>query len=424
MQQPDSTALEFLKALGSVDHLQRLADRCDTPPVWKTNLHIHLPPNFSAFESVAQAVSLADRDDVKVLGASNYYDFAVYEEFSRLTQERGIFPVFGLEIIVKIDELADRGIRVNDPGNPGKMYICGRGITRFAHMTRRARQIIETIRTADRKRAAEMIDALADHLRTHGLDIAPTEETIIDNLAARYGCDRSAIYLQERHIAQAFQEQLFDRVTPEKRRGALSGILTAPSRATPDDPVAFQHEIRKRLMKTGTPCFVEESFISFQDAYELICELGGVPCYPVLADGVNPICEYEQPVDKLIGALKENNIHMAEFIPIRNRPSVLTQYVTAMHEAGIVVSGGTEHNTLEMLPIEPTCLGGEPIPLNVQAIFRQGACIVAAHQFLTTNGLCGYVDTFGQLSTTYPNQSDRIGSLARLGIAVLRHYAP
>jgi hypothetical protein len=27
--------------------------------------------------------------------------------------------------------LCEAGVRVNDPGNPGKTYLCGKGITRF-----------------------------------------------------------------------------------------------------------------------------------------------------------------------------------------------------------------------------------------------------------------------------------------------------
>ena len=56
------------------------------------NAHIHLPPNFSAFESVSQAVTLAAAQKVAVLGASNYYDFRVYADFAVQAQAQGIFP--------------------------------------------------------------------------------------------------------------------------------------------------------------------------------------------------------------------------------------------------------------------------------------------------------------------------------------------
>ena len=104
-----------------------------SPP--RVNTHIHLPPNFSAFDSVEQAVTLAADEHIGVLGVSNYYDYDVYGEFVDLARRRGIFPLFGLEIISMQADLRDAGVRVNDPGNPGKTYLCGKGITRFDAMS-------------------------------------------------------------------------------------------------------------------------------------------------------------------------------------------------------------------------------------------------------------------------------------------------
>ena len=53
---------------------------------------------------------------------------------------------------------------------------------------------------------------------------------------------------------------------------------------------------------------------------------------------------------------------MAEFIPVRNTPEVLEKYVTAMRAAGLAVVGGTEHNSLDLIPLEPTCVKGAPVP--------------------------------------------------------------
>ena len=44
----------------------------------RVNTHVHLPPNFSAFRAVEQALELAADAELQVLGASNYYDFSVY----------------------------------------------------------------------------------------------------------------------------------------------------------------------------------------------------------------------------------------------------------------------------------------------------------------------------------------------------------
>jgi len=92
---------------------------------------------------------------------------------------------------------------------------------------------------------------------------------------------------------------------------------------------------------------------------------------------------------------------------------VLSTYVRAMRLAGLVVTAGTEHNTLDLLPIEPTCVHGQPIPDDIQDIFWEGACVVTAHQFLSLHGEPGFEGGCGQ---------DRITSLARLGEAVIRKY--
>ena len=135
-----------------------------------------------------------------------------------------------------------------------------------------------------------------------------------------------------------------------------------------------------------------DTFVGFDHAYRLILALGGIPCYPTLADGVQPITQYESDIAGLVADLKGRGVVCAEFIPLRNTPEVLSQYVRAMRDAGLFVTAGTEHNTLDLLPIAPTCLDDAPIPDDIQEIFWEGACVVAAHQYLTIQGqtgLCG-----------------------------------
>lgn len=115
-------------------------------------------------------------------------------------------------------------------------------------------------------------------------------------------------------------------------------------------------------------------------------------------------------------------MHAAELIPIRNTPEVLRAYVLALRDAGIMVTGGTEHNTLDLLGIEPTCVGGAPVPDDVTAVFREGACVVAAHQFLTLNSACGYVDAQGRLNSDFNNADQCIKAMANIGAKVIETY--
>ena len=54
------------------------------------------------------------------------------------------------QIIALLGELQQSGVKINDPGNPGKMYLCGKGITRFSPLPGPARELLEVIRSTDR----------------------------------------------------------------------------------------------------------------------------------------------------------------------------------------------------------------------------------------------------------------------------------
>ena len=424
MSQSVQDALDGLRGLGGADEMAAMAAAGSAPAFRPlVNSHIHLPPNFSAFRSIEQAVSLAAEQGVGVLGVSNYYYHDVYGEYVALARRSGIFPLFGLEIIALIDEHVRDGVLINDPGNPGRIYICGKGITRFGEMTDEAERLMGIIRRNDERRMAEMTSRLAAIFADRGLDTGLDDQAVVDMVVRRHGCPREIVVIQERHVAQAFQEVLFERVTPPGRIERLERILGAASGAAgADDAVTIQNEIRSHLMKAGKAAFVAETFVSFDEARRLILELGGIPCYPTLADGTSPICPYEQPVDELIGRIGALGVHCAEFIPIRNTPDVLSRYVRAIRAAGLPVLGGTEHNTLEMLGIEPTCIGGAPVPEEVRDIFWEGACVAAAHQFLTLHGRCGFVDADGEPNADYAGDEQRIAAFAALGAAVIERY--
>lgn len=416
-------AMELIRSIGSIGEIQQLAVKGAVLPAGlKLNSHIHLPPNFSAFTTIAQVIDLAKAQDVRVIGVTNYYDYRVYDQFAQLASTAGIFPMFGLEIISLVDNLVKAQVKINDPGNPGRLYICGKGTMKFQPVPPAAKKVLTRIRRSDATRMAEMIAKLAAHFASVGVDLAITEASVKQMIVDRNACAADQVYIQERHIAQAAQEALFAKVSEAQRAEVLTKAYGVAPKAGVTEAVKTQNEIRSNLLRAGKPAFITEAFVDYPEARDMILAMGGIPCYPTLADGASPLCGFEDPINKWVTTLREMNIHMVEFIPIRNSPEVLATYVKAARAAGLAVVGGTEHNTLDLIPLEPTCLKGAPVPDEVKAIFREGACVVAAHQFLTAHGQDGFVDTKGKPSPIYKTADERIKTFARIGAAVIAKY--
>ena len=205
-------------------------------------------------------------------------------------------------------------------------------------------------------------------------------------------------------MAMAFQEAVFLAAAPERRRDLLARVLGKPFGGSLDDPIGVQDGIRTGLMKAGGPAFVPESPVSFRDAIRVILGLGGIPCYPTLADGASPICPWEEPPAELAERLQASGIFVAELIPGRNRPEVVDAYVSAFRESGIIVMAGTEHNTRARIPLEPRCVDGTLPSPAARAAFWEATCVVAAHQHLRAAGEPGYVDGEGRLNPRLPRR--------------------
>jgi hypothetical protein len=265
-----------------------------------------------------------------------------------------------------------------------------------------------------------MAARLANVAREAGIEDPPTIDGIVADVAARSGVPAEWISLQERHLARALQETVYAQYDHQARGRVLAALLRADlDPADVSDPITLQDTIRSRLMKAGRPAFVPEGEVSFDDAYRLVLELDGIPCYPILADGADPICPFEDPPEALAEALVDRGIYCAEMIPTRNAPGTVDRYVTALRGAGILMLAGTEHNTQRMIPLEPACRGAVAPSEMAQAAFWEGACVIAAHQNLRQNGEPGYVDASGRLVGDFPDDEERIRWFRELGEKVI-----
>jgi len=384
-----------------------LAGQAGKAGPFRHNAHIHTPPNFSAFDTVDQVVSLASEQGLSLICASNYYDHRIYDRFAGLCLHAGVFPLFGLEVILFDADLARRGIRTNDPGNPGRVYLCGLGTPHIIDPPASARATLSTIRANDDRRMHAMIDAVNAAMADRGVGVALAHDEIVDSLVRRHEVERDSIVLQERHIVQALQAALF--AAGDDDPAALIAQAAGGAVESQTDPVAVQNDLRSALLKAGKPAYVDEEFVDFATAKQLILHLGGIPCYPVLGDGAKPVNEFEATPERLIESLRERGIHTAQFIPRRNSLELVERYARALRKAGIVLTVGTEHNTLELIPLQPACEGGVALTEELMGWFTEGACIAVAHQVLVARGESGYVDSHGDLVGD-PDELARIGA--------------
>ena len=365
--------------------------------MFTVNAHIHTPYSFSSFTGMDQIFEMAVNEDVHVLGINDFYVTDGYEEFALLARQNNIFPLFNIEFIALSKDLQHKGIRVNDPNNPGRTYLCGKGLDHPSTIQGKFRKMYENVKTESQRQIVEMIGKLNDWLKETGIDI----EFSCDEIRRRFARQ----LVRERHIAQALRTALFERYDDDmQRREALQKIYGGvPSGVDIHHTAALDNELRNNLLKAGKKAFVpedEKAFLSIEQVRGIILHAGGIPFYPVLLDDASGnITEFEADKEQLYQSLVDLNIHCIELIPQRNRLEIMEPFVRYFYEKGFVVTFGTEHNTPGMIPLTPCCSNNTPLSDFLQQVSYEGACVIAAHQYLKTLGDCGYTDENGKTQT-------------------------
>ncbi|MBE3142150.1 MAG: hypothetical protein IMZ53_16380, partial [Thermoplasmata archaeon] len=138
----------------------------------------------------------------------------------------------------------------------------------------------------------------------------------------------------------------------------------------------------------------------------------GIPCYPVLLDDLSGKCtEFETDPEKLHSSLTQLGIECIELIPGRNDFTILKDFVEFFHNKGFIITFGTEHNTPEMIPLTVTTRGSKPLDESLKKIAWEGACVIAAHQYLRADSRQGYVLPDGTHSAKQMRELINLGQL-------------
>lgn len=181
------------------------------------------------------------------------------------------------------------------------------------------------------------------------------------------------------------------------------------------DIAGVENEIRANLLKAGGVAFVPEeaaAFLPMERVQEMIIVAGGIPTYPFLADDAKGnYTDFECNLERVADQLTERGFHSVEFITTRNDVKLLEKYASYLYDQGFVVTFGSEHNTPAMEPVELFARNRTPLTDRLKQINYDGACVLAAHQHVVSQGLEGYVDGNGKADRSRREEFMKLGDV-------------
>jgi hypothetical protein len=381
--------------------------------IYKVNGHIHTPWSFSAFNDAEQAFAMAVDEGVKVLGINDFYNTDGYREFAELSLKNRVYPLFNIEFMALSEEGQKKGIRFNDPGNPGRIYFSGKGLKFPVDIDSETKDKFDKLEKESNRQTALMVEKLNEWLNHIDAGISFSYEDI-KKAYARY-------LVRERHIAKAVRISVMEQFQGDECIGFFEKLFDGNKlKSEISDFAAVENEIRNNLLKAGGKAFVPEdpkAFLSLKEVKEIIISSGGIPCYPLLQDDANGnFTDFEGNKESLLENLREMGVGCVEMIPGRNDFHILKEYVEFFDRNGIVVTFGTEHNTPKLEPLTVYCRGGVALDEDLMRIGYEGACVIAAHQYLISKGEQGFVKADGT-----PRTDDRKG-MVEFGDRIINQF--
>jgi hypothetical protein len=399
----------FLSDFPGYAELKKQMNGKQLPGFREANCHIHTPYSFSAFDGMQTIFSMAEEEKISVLGINDFFVTDGYESFHDGCLKNNIFPLFNIEFIGLMREEQKKGIRINDPNNPGRIYFCGKGLD-FPY-TQGWMQRLELKRM--RKKSQDQMRAMIDNLNRLISTANSSVKLNYEDVKKRYAQN----LVRERHLAKAIRYLAAENYAGANDQLVFLETLYGGKKSGTgvSDPAALENEIRSNLLKAGGAAFVKEDDESFPDLRKIIriiTNAGGIPCYPVLLDDLSgKRTEFENDPEKLHSALSDLGIGSIELIPGRNDPSALKEFVKYFDKQGYLITFGTEHNTPGMAPLTVCDRNSRPLDESLKRIAWKGACVIAAHQYLRTHGRQGYVLNDGKVSRTQKEELSELGNI-------------
>lgn len=405
--------MDFWKIFPEKEELLKWYAKNGDGQIRLVNAHMHTPYSFSAFTDISQALNMAVNENVKVAGINDFYTTDGYQEWAEACAARKIFPLFNIEYISLNREDQAAGIKVNDPNNPGRTYLSGKGLAFPAKLAEPFASTLESVRQESNLQVQKMCTRLNEVLANCKAGFKLDYEDIKSKLTKGM--------VRERHLAKALRQKIDAQFASAGDQQIFYKTIFGGKALKSEigNFAAIENEIRGNLLKSGGAAFIPESSEAFPNM-AMVCQIilnsGGIPTYPFLADDIHGnFTEFETSKETVIEILKKRNICSVEFITTRNSIAILEEYADYFNKNGFVVTLGTEHNTPAMEPVELFARNNTPLSKLLLDINYEGACIMAAHQYLVATEGIGYLDKNGK-----PDQTKR-EYFATLGKALIEY---
>ncbi|MEA1886826.1 MAG: PHP domain-containing protein [Bacteroidota bacterium] len=356
----------------------------------KVNAHIHTSYSFSSFDSIDSIVAEARKENIKVLGINDFNTVDGYPEWAVKCYKAGILPLFNIEMIGLSHIDMKKGHRVNDPNNPGRTYISGKALAYPLKLS-----------PGNELRLKHIRDLSNEHVRLMTHKVNDLLDEIDDNLMIDFDKmlhDHTLGMARERHLAAMIRREIENNHMPGKDRDEIFFTLLGNDYIDikNGDNAQLENLIRFKLLKAGGAAFVEEDpeiFIEPDEIRDLILDAKGIPTYPFLADfNKGRYTDFEADRERAASSLFEQGFYSVEFIPARNDYQKLRDYVAFLYGRGFIITFGTEHNSPGVKPLEVKAAGSHDLDDFLLRVNYEGACIMAAHQYLVATNRSGYLD--------------------------------
>jgi len=404
-----------MNILNNLPEKYNLFDRFgEDQSVLNVNGHLHSPYSFCSFDDIPQMFSMAREENVVLLGINDFFTVDGYKEFYQNALESGVFPLFNIEFIVLSGEMQQNNIRINDPVNPGRMYLSGKGLDYPVSSGKEMNEFLNSLQVESQRQIRVMVEKTDTILRKAD----PSLTISYVEIKIKYARE----LVRERHIAKALRELVYEKYHSDQERiNFLAAILDKnPESINTASEAGIENDIRSALLKKGGAAFVPEdpsAFPPIEKVVSYILDAGGIPCYPVLLDGTKgDLTDFEGNWPVVHETLQKLNIHAIELIPSRNTVSRLREFVQFFSQKGYTISFGSEHNTPGVFPVEVKIEGDKQLPEDLREVAWKGACIIAAHQYLRARGEQGFLDEAGKPFSEKPEYFEKLGN------AVIKSY--